>query len=212
MNDACVLEGKVNVYASIFRFDGQVSVFGHEDGPCYRCLYPDPPPPGMVPSCAEGGVLGVLPGIVGTLQATEVIKVLTDIGTTLSGRLLVFDALDMKFRELRVRKDPECPVCGNHPTVHELIDYHQFCGVPNEEARKAMDAEQHEQDHLPEKITPRELKDRMEKGDKPFLIDLRNANELDICKLDYDKWLPMQEIPERLSELEELKDRELVVY
>lgn len=212
VNDACVLEGKVNVYASIFRFDGQATVFGMEDGPCYRCLYPDPPPPGMVPSCAEGGVLGVLPGIVGTLQATEVIKVLTGIGTPLKGRLLVFDALDMKFRELKIRKDPECPICGQNPTVTELIDYQQFCGVPNEEAQKAMEAQQKEEEKLPEKITPEEVKARMDKGDKPYLIDIRNANELDICKLDYDKWVPMPELVERIGELEELKDKEFVLY
>jgi len=200
VNDACVLEGKVNVYASIFRFDGQATVFGLKDGPCYRCLYPDPPPPGMVPSCAEGGVLGVLPGIMGTLQALEVIKVLTGIGEPLKGRLQVFDALTFKFRELKIRKDPKCPICGAHPTIHEL------------KALKAMQAQEREQERLPEKITPAELKQRMEAGDKPFLVDLRNANELDICKLDYDAWIPMPEFAERVAELEPYKHKEFVVY
>ena len=212
VNDACVLEGKVNVYASIFRFDGQATVFGMEDGPCYRCLYPDPPPPGMVPSCAEGGVLGVLPGIMGTLQALEVIKVLTGIGEPLKGRLQVFDALTFKFRELKIRKDPKCPMCGENRTIHELIDYNQFCGIPNEEAQKAMEAQAKAEESKPEKITPQELKERMDKGDKPYLVDLRNANELDICKLDYDAWIPMPEFADRLSELEAYKDKEFVLY
>jgi sulfur-carrier protein adenylyltransferase/sulfurtransferase len=212
VNDACVLEGKVNVYASIFRFDGQATVFGMKDGPCYRCLYPDPPPPGMVPSCAEGGVLGVLPGIMGTLQALEVIKVLTGIGEPLKGRLQVFDALTFKFRELKIRKDPKCPICGENRTIHELIDYNQFCGIPNEEAMKAMEAQAKAEESKPEKITPQELKERMDKGDKPYLVDLRNANELDICKLDYDAWIPMPEFADRLSELEAYKDKEFVLY
>lgn len=212
VNDACVLEGKVNVYASIFRFDGQATVFGMKDGPCYRCLYPDPPPPGMVPSCAEGGVLGVLPGIMGTLQALEVIKVLTGIGEPLKGRLQVFDALTFKFRELKIRKDPKCPICGENRTIHELIDYNQFCGIPNEEAQKAMDAQAKAEESTPEKITPQELKERMDKGDKPYLVDLRNANELDICKLEYDAWIPMPEFADRLNELEAYKDKEFVLY
>lgn len=212
VNDACVLEGKVNVYASIFRFDGQATVFGMKGGPCYRCLYPDPPPPGMVPSCAEGGVLGVLPGIMGTLQALEVIKVLTGIGEPLKGRLMVFDALSMKFRELKIRQDPKCPICGDNRSIHELVDYNQFCGIPNEEAQKAMDAQAKAEEAKPEKITPQELKERMDKGDKPFLVDLRNANELDICKLDYDAWIPMPEFADRLSELEAYKDKEFVLY
>jgi sulfur-carrier protein adenylyltransferase/sulfurtransferase len=212
VNDACVLEGKPNIYASIFRFDGQATVFNHQDGPCYRCLYPEPPPPGMVPSCAEGGVLGVLPGIVGCMQALETIKVLTGIGETLTGRLTVFDALGMKFRELKIRKDPKCPICGEHPTVTELIDYHQFCGVPtDEESAKAQQAAK-AQETLPEKVTPQEVKSRMDAGDKPVLIDIRNPNELDICKLEYDHWIPMPEIEARLHELEHLKDKEFVIY
>jgi len=211
VNDACVLEGKVNVYASIFRFDGQATVFGLEDGPCYRCLYPDPPPPGMVPSCAEGGVLGVLPGIMGTLQALEVIKVLTGIGEPLKGRLQVFDALTFKFRELKIRKDPKCPICGENRTIHELIDYHQFCGIPNEEAQKALEAQKASEVNDDE-ITPAQLKERMDKGDKPFLVDVRNANELDICKLDYDAWIPLPEFGSRWEELKDKKDTEVVVY
>ena len=211
VNDACVLEGKVNVYASIFRFDGQATVFGLKDGPCYRCLYPDPPPPGMVPSCAEGGVLGVLPGIMGTLQALEVIKVLTGIGDLLKGRLMVFDALTFKFRELKIRKDPKCPICGEHRTIHELIDYNQFCGIPNEEAQKAMDA-QKASTVADDEITPAQLKARLEKGDKPFLVDVRNANELDICKLPYDAWIPLPEFGSRWEELNAMKDKEIVFY
>ena len=211
-NDACVLLGKPNVYGSIFRFEGQASVFYAQEGPCYRCLFPEPPPPGLVPSCAEGGVLGVLPGIMGTLQALEVIKVLTGIGEPLKGRLQVFDALTFKFRELKIRKDPKCPICGEHRTIHELIDYNQFCGIPNEEALKAMQAQERQQERMPDKITPAELKQRMDAGDKPFLVDLRNANELDICKLDYDAWIPMPEFAERIKELEPYKHKEFVVY
>lgn len=212
VNDACVLEGKPNAYASIFRFEGQATVFGVEDGPCYRCLYPDPPPPGMVPSCAEGGVIGVLPGIMGTLQALETIKVLAGIGTTLKGRLLTYDAMDQRFRELKIRKDPECPICGPNRSIHELIDYHQFCGVPNdEEAAKAREAQQ-AAETSDEKITPKELKARIDAGDKPVLVDLRNPNELEICKLDYDKWIPMPDLVDRIDELADVKDREFVLY
>ncbi|MCC6573533.1 MAG: molybdopterin-synthase adenylyltransferase MoeB [Planctomycetes bacterium] len=212
VNDACVLEKKPNVYASIFRFDGQATVFNYQDGPCYRCLYPEPPPPGMVPSCAEGGVIGVLPGVVGCVQALETIKVLLQIGEPLKGRLLVFDALAMKWRELKIRKDPECPICGNHPTIKQLIDYHQFCGIPsaNEEAQKARKAAM--QPARSDEITPRELKERMDSGDKPFLVDVRNANELDICKLDYDAWIPMPQFGDRWNELEKLRDKEVVIY
>ncbi|MCC7509416.1 MAG: molybdopterin-synthase adenylyltransferase MoeB [Planctomycetes bacterium] len=212
VNDACVLEGKPNSYASIFRFDGQATVFGLPGGPCYRCLYPDPPPPGMVPSCAEGGVLGVLPGIVGCIQALETLKVLTGIGEPLKGRLMVFDALGMKFRELKIRKDPGCPICGDKRTIHELIDYHQFCGVPNdEEAAKAREA-QEKSAVRPDEITPEQLKARIDKGDKPFLVDVRNANELDICKLPYDAWIPLPEFGQRWEELAGQKNTELVIY
>lgn len=212
VNDACVLEGKVNSYASIFRFDGQATVFGMKDGPCYRCLYPDPPPPGMVPSCAEGGVLGVLPGIMGCIQALETVKVLTSIGEPLKGRLLVFDALGMQFRQLKIRKDPACPICGPNRSIHELIDYHQFCGVPNDdEASKAREA-QAKANVKSDEITPAQLKARLDKGDKPFLVDVRNANELDICKLEYDAWIPLPEFGQRWEELADKKDTELVIY
>jgi len=214
VNDACVLEGKPNIYASIFRFDGQATVFGMKDGPCYRCLYPDPPPPGMVPSCAEGGVLGVLPGIMGCIQALETIKVLTGIGESLKGRLTVFDAMAMKFRELKVRKDPACPICGDKRSIHELIDYNQFCGIPNEEAQKAADAANASKPGSPGTgdITPAQLDARLKKGDKPFLVDVRNANELDICKLDFDAWIPLPEFGQRFEELAPRKDQEIIIY
>src|SRR6266852_5701867 len=140
VNDACVLLGKPNVYGSIFRFEGQATVFAYEGGPCYRCLYPEPPPPGLVPSCAEGGVLGILPGTIGLIQATETVKLILGIGEPLKGRLLLYDALAMKFRELKLRKNPECPVCGDHPTIHELIDYQQFCGIPEQPVEVALPA------------------------------------------------------------------------
>lgn len=214
VNDACVLEGKPNIYASIFRFDGQATVFGLKDGPCYRCLYPDPPPPGMVPSCAEGGVLGVLPGIMGCIQALETIKVLTGIGETLKGRLTVFDAMAMKFRELKVRKDPACPICGPNRSIHELIDYNQFCGIPNEEAQKASDAANAAKPSAAGTgdITPAQLDARLKAGDKPFLVDVRNANELDICKLPFDAWIPLPEFGQRYEELAAHKDKEIVIY
>ncbi len=217
VNDACVLEGKPNIYASIFRFDGQATVFGLKDGPCYRCLYPDPPPPGMVPSCAEGGVLGVLPGIMGCIQALETIKVLTGIGEPLKGRLTVFDAMAMKFRELKVRKDPACPICGDKRTIHELIDYQQFCGIPNEEARKAAEAAEAAKAAKTSAtgtgdITPAQLEARLQKGEKPFLVDVRNANELDICKLDFSAWIPLPEFGQRYEELAPHKDHEIIIY
>ena len=147
MNDACVLLGKPNAYGSIFRFEGQASVFATKDGPCYRCLYPEPPPPGLVPSCAEGGVLGVLPGIIGVIQATEAIKLIIGIGEPLIGRFLIYDALRMRFRELKLRKDPDCPVCGTHPTVTKLIDYEQFCGIAPA-APEPIDREQRDRNHV----------------------------------------------------------------
>src|SRR6202171_6256194 len=172
VNDACILLGKPNVYGSIFRFEGQVTVFGMPDGPCYRCLYPEPPPPGLVPSCAEGGVLGVLPGIVGSIQAMETIKLILGRGDSLVGRLLLFDALGMKFRELKLRKNPDCPVCGANPTVTKLIDYFEFCGVRGEEAPD-VDL------HVPE-ITPRDLKQRLDNGDDLFILDVREPHEYQI--------------------------------
>ncbi len=201
-NDACVLLGKPNVYGSIFRFEGQATVFSTRDGgPCYRCLYPEPPPPGLVPSCAEGGVLGVLPGVIGTIQATEVIKLLTGIGEPLIGRLLLYDALSMRFRELKLRRNPSCPVCGDHPTITELIDYEQFCGIVPEEQTLSNQFE----------ITPRELAEWLERSDRPFLLDVRNPYEVAIASIPgTDKLIPIDQLPERINELD--PSREMVVY
>ena len=172
VNDACVLLGKPNVYGSIFRFEGQITIFGFPGGPCYRCLYPEPPPPGLVPSCAEGGVLGVLPGIVGTIQAAETLKLILGKGEPLVGRLLLFDALGMRFRELKLRKNPECAVCGSHRTITQLIDYEQFCGIRGEEAPAP-------QTSVPD-ITPRELKARLDRGDDLYILDVREPHEYQI--------------------------------
>ncbi|WP_366144848.1 molybdopterin-synthase adenylyltransferase MoeB [uncultured Chloroflexus sp.] len=201
-NDACVLLGKPNVYGSIFRFEGQATVFSPRDGgPCYRCLYPEPPPPGLVPSCAEGGVLGVLPGVIGTIQATEVIKLLTGIGEPLIGRLLLYDALAMRFRELKLRRNPSCPVCGDQPTITELIDYEQFCGLVPEEPTLSNQFE----------ITPRELAEWLEQPDRPFLLDVRNPYEVAIASIPgTDKLIPIDQLPERINELDSA--REMVVY
>src|SRR5579863_4749299 len=174
VNDACVLTGKPNVYGSIFRFEGQASVFAAADGPCYRCLYPEPPPPGLVPSCAEGGVLGILPGLVGVIQATEVIKLIIGKGEPLIGRLLLIDALGMKFRELKLRKNPDCPVCGENPTVKELIDYNEFCGIRGEEKPVSSG--------IPE-MQVEELKRRLDAGDDLFVLDVREPHEYQICNL-----------------------------
>ena len=201
VNDACVLTGKPNVYGSIFRFEGQVSVFGHEDGPCYRCLYPEPPPPGLVPSCAEGGVLGVLPGIVGAMQANEVIKLIIGRGEPLKGRLLLFDALGMKFRELKLRKNPGCPLCGDHRTVTELIDYNEFCGIRGEEAGETTVS-------VPE-ISVTELKQRLDKGDDLFILDVREPHEYQICHLE-GHLIPLNDLPKRVNELDSA--REIVVH
>src|SRR5579859_4449427 len=200
-NDACVISGKPNVYASIFRFEGQASVFGMPDGPCYRCLYPEPPPPGLVPSCAEGGVLGILPGIVGSIQAMETIKLILGSGDNLIGRLLLFDALGMRFRELKLRKNPDCPVCGTHRTVTKLIDYYEFCGVRGEEA-PAPNVQ------VPE-ITPRELKSRLDRGDDLFILDVREPHEYQICNLK-GHLIPLGELPRRVHELD--SSREIVAH
>jgi len=203
VNDACVLMGIPNAYGSIFRFEGQASVFATKDGPCYRCLYPEPPPPGLVPSCAEGGVLGVLPGVIGVIQATESIKLLTGIGQPLIGRFLIYDALNMKFRELKLRKDPECPVCGTNPTVTKLIDYDQFCGIV-----------QPAQDHSTgatvsaSEITPAELKAKLDAGETPFILDVREPNEYQINKIPGSTLIPLGELPRRYQELP--KDRQIV--
>ena len=193
VNDACVLLGKPNVYGSIFRFEGQVSVFDAKHGPCYRCVYPEPPPPGLVPSCAEGGVLGVLPGIVGCLQALETIKTVLGVGKPLIGRLLLFDALGLKFRELKLRKNPECPICGPHATITKLIDYEQFCGIRGEEHVAPT--------RVPE-ITPRELKAMMDDHHGPFvLIDVREPHEYDICRIPGSRLIPLGDVPRRMHEL-----------
>ena len=196
VNDACVILGIPNAYGSIFRFEGQASVFAAKDGPCYRCLYPEPPPPGLVPSCAEGGVLGILPGVVGTIQATEAVKLIMGIGEPLIGRFLVYDALRMRFRELKLRKDPDCPVCGDNPTVTELIDYEQFCGItpaapaPEPAAGDADDA------------TVEQLKARIDGGDGVFILDVREPQEYQICSIPGSTLIPLGDLPSRLRELE----------
>ncbi|HTB98801.1 MAG TPA: molybdopterin-synthase adenylyltransferase MoeB [Terracidiphilus sp.] len=203
VNDACVLLGKPNAYGSIFRFEGQASVFATEDGPCYRCLYPEPPPPGLVPSCAEGGVLGILPGLVGVIQATEVIKLILGKGSPLIGRLLLVDALGMRFRELKLRKNPECPVCGTHPTVTRLIDYEQFCGIlPETQQDKAM------KNGIPQ-ITVKEYKQRRDAGDDIFLLDVREPYEVQIAQIG-GTVIPQNDVPNRLAEIP--RDREIVVH
>ena len=201
VNDACVLLGKPNVYGSIFRFEGQATVFHHADGPCYRCLYPEPPPPGLVPSCAEGGVLGVLPGIIGSLQAMETIKLILGRGESLSGRLLLFDALAMGFRELKLRRNPDCPVCGSRPTVTRLIDYYEFCGMRGEEAPAVAV-------NVPE-IEPRELKARLDRGDDLFILDVREPHEFQICHIN-GQLIPLGELPRRVHELDSA--REIVAH
>ena len=201
VNDACVLLGKPNVYGSIFRFEGQVTIFGMPGGPCYRCLYPEPPPPGLVPSCAEGGVLGVLPGIVGSIQAMETIKLILGSGRNLTGRLLLFDALEMGFREFKLRKNPKCPMCGEHRTIDKLIDYYEFCGVRGEEA-PAPDLK------VPE-IMPRELKARLDRGEDLFILDVREPHEYQICNLR-GHLIPLGELPRRVHELD--SSREIVAH
>ncbi len=200
VNDACVLTGKPNVYGSIFRFEGQASVFATEQGPCYRCLYPEPPPPGLVPSCAEGGVLGILPGLVGVMQATEVIKLILGKGEPLIGRLLLIDALNMKFRELKLRKNRDCPVCGTHPTVTKLIDYDEFCGIRGEEKSVA---------NTPTDMQVEELKRRLDAGDDIFVLDVREPHEYQICNIG-GHLIPLNDLPSRVHELD--SSREIVAH
>ena len=207
VNDACVLLGKPNAFGAIFRFEGQASVFAAKNGPCYRCIYPEPPPPGLVPSCAEAGVFGVLPGIIGTIQATETIKLILGIGETLVGRLLVYDAMRMAFRELKVPKDSDCPVCGTKPTVRELIDYEAFCGMKQAEAPAAEPAEPGAPGPI---ITVEELKARWDRGDRPFLLDVREVVEHQLVRLEGDVLIPLGELIARQQELD--PDREIVVY
>ena len=204
VNDACVLLRKPNVYGSIFRFDGQLSVFDVNTGPCYRCLYPDPPPPGMVPSCAEGGVLGVLPGIIGTLQAAEVLKLALGAGTSMSGRLLLFDALEMSFRQVKIRKNPKCPICGDAPTIKELVDYEQFCGIRGEEAHTAVGV-----DALPS-ITVEDLKAKLDAKETFRILDVREPQEWQICHLDEATLMPLGELASRVHELD--SSQEYVVH
>jgi sulfur-carrier protein adenylyltransferase/sulfurtransferase len=204
-NDACVLLKKPNVYGSIFRFDGQASVFWPPHGPCYRCLYPEPPPPGEVPSCAEGGVLGILPGLIGCIQATEAVKLILGKGSALVGRLLLYDALEMKFQEFKVRRNPKCPVCGDRPSVTKLIDYEQFCGVRGQEAPApaAAGASMAE-------ITAEELKRRLDRGEDLFILDVRNPPEFQICRIPGSTLMPLPDLPQRFGELD--RNRELVVH
>jgi len=198
VNDACVLLNKPNVYGSIFRFEGQASVFDAGKGPCYRCLYPEPPPPGLVPSCAEGGVLGILPGIVGVIQATEVVKLILEKGDSLIGRFLIFNALKMSFREMKLRKDPDCPICGPYRTITKLIDYEQFCGLAigqesvGEAAAKA-------QDQL--EISVKELKNKLD-NQEIVLVDVREPHEYDICRIEGARLIPLGELPNRIDELD----------
>ena len=205
VNDACVFTGKPNVYGSIFRFEGQASVFAAKQGPCYRCLYPEPPPPGAVPSCAEGGVLGILPGLVGLIQATETIKLILGSGDPLIGRLLLVDALGMKFRELKLRKNPDCAVCGSHPTVTKLIDYEEFCGLRGQE--KPVNTPP---PGVPE-ITVEELKQRLDAKEEIFILDVREPHEYKICNIN-GHLIPLGDLPKRLQELDAAKDKELVVH
>jgi molybdopterin/thiamine biosynthesis adenylyltransferase/rhodanese-related sulfurtransferase/molybdopterin converting factor small subunit len=197
VNDACVLLGKPNAYGSIFRFDGQASVFGAKDGPCYRCLYPEPPPPGLVPSCAEGGVLGVLPGVIGTIQATEAIKLIVGAGAPLIGRLLLFDALQMTFRTLKLRRDPECPVCGDHPTVTQLIDYEMFCGLPSTTAPPAAPVPGESEFAT----TVETLKARIDRKDAIWILDVREPHEFEIASIPGSTLIPLAQLPHRLAEL-----------
>jgi sulfur-carrier protein adenylyltransferase/sulfurtransferase len=200
VNDACVLLGKPNVYGSIFRFEGQASVFWAEYGPCYRCLYPDPPPLGLVPSCAEGGVLGILPGTIGTIQATETIKLLLGIGEPLIGRLLLYNALDMRYREMRLRKDPECPICGPNASITQLIDYEQFCGINPQTERGETDRD----------ISPVQLKARLDAGDNLVLVDVREPNEWEIGRIEGATLIPVNSVTARASELSTAD--EIVLY
>ncbi len=203
VNDACVLLGKPYIWGSIYRFDGQASVFWADHGPCYRCLYPEPPPPGMVPSCAEGGVLGVLCASIGSIQVTEAIKVITGIGDPLVGRLMIYDALDMTYRSVKVRKDPECPVCGKNPTVTELIDYEEFCGAVSEEAQEAA---------MGSTISARQLKEMLDGDDNIFLVDVREPNEYEIVSIPGSVLIPKGEFLSGAA-LERLpQDRRIVLH
>jgi adenylyltransferase/sulfurtransferase len=203
VNDGCVLLGKPNVYGSIFRFDGQATVFFPPHGPCYRCLYPEPPPPDLVPNCAEGGVLGILPGLIGVVQATETVKLILGAGRPLIGRLLLYDALEMTFREMKVRKNPNCKICGTNPTIRELIDYQEFCGVRHTASVAANGDADNE-------ITPLELKLQLEQAQPPLILDVRNPEEIDICRIAGSTVVPLPDLANRLSELD--PNRPMVVH
>jgi adenylyltransferase/sulfurtransferase len=203
VNDACVLLKKPNVYGSIFRFDGQASVFFPPHGPCYRCLYPEPPPPGEVPSCAEGGVLGILPGLIGCLQATEAVKLILGQGSPLIGRLMLYDALQMSFQEFKVRRNPKCPVCGDHPTVKQLINYEQFCGIRGQEAPGPVS------DHSLE-TTVEEVKRRLDRGEHLYIVDVRNPEEYQICRIPGSILVPLPQLAQRIGELD--REREMIVH
>ena len=195
INDACVLSKIPNVYGSIFRFEGQATIFAYPGGPCYRCLYAEPPPPGLVPSCAEGGVLGILPGLIGLVQATEAVKLILGTGESLVGRLMLYDALTMRFRELKLRRNTECPMCGDHPTITKLIDYHQFCGVPTETAAPPVTS------IADGEIDPTTVKQMIDRGEKFVLIDVREPHEYTICNIPFAKLIPLGNLPKRVSEL-----------
>ena len=200
VNDACVLTGKPNVYGSIFRFEGQASVFATKEGPCYRCLYPEPPPPGLVPSCAEGGVLGIMPGMIGVIQAAETIKLILGLGDSLAGRLLLVDAVGMKFRELKLRKNPDCPVCGKNPTITNLIDYEEFCGVRGQEEPAGNDVPT---------ISVEELKGKLDAKADIFILDVREPHEYQICNLK-GYLIPVGDLPKRVNELD--SSREIIAH
>jgi sulfur-carrier protein adenylyltransferase/sulfurtransferase len=205
VNDACVLLGKPNVYGSIFRFDGQATVFSPPEGPCYRCLYPEPPPPDLVPNCAEGGVLGILPGLIGVVQATETVKLILGVGKPLIGRLLLYDALEMTFREMKVRKNPKCPICGPNPTIQALIDYQEFCGVAGASSTPAA-----ANGSALDEIAPRELQALFESKQPPLVLDVRNPEEIAICRIAGSTVIPLPELPNRLGELDSA--RSMVVH
>jgi len=215
VNDACVLLKKPNVYGSIFRFDGQASVFAPPAGPCYRCLYPEPPPPGEVPSCAEGGVLGILPGLVGCIQATEAVKLILGRGEPLIGRLLLYDALQMRFQEFKIRRNPKCPLCGDNPTIKQLIDYDQFCGIAptplhSGERGRGEGGEPTTMSQNTFEISVTDYKKRVDNGDKLFLLDVRNPPEYDICRIPGSTLIPLPELPQRVGELD--KTKEIIVH
>jgi len=210
VNDSCVLLGKPNVYGSIFRFEGQVSVFDAKKGPCYRCLYPEPPPPGLVPSCAEGGVLGILPGIIGTLQAAEAVKLIIEQGNPLIGRLLFLDVLEMQPREMKLRKDPNCPICGENATIKELIDYEEFCGIGRGELGQEETTKREESEEDVLEINIDQFKEIRDNGNNVVVLDVREYHEYDICNIEGSVLIPLGEIADRIDELNE--DDEIIVH